>query len=103
VVPAGSSTLSVRFRREGKAGEIGLLIDGEPCGSLNLPFVMRTMSSVGPSVGYDHGSPVAMAYSERRDGYPFEGDLKRLEIRLVSPKHDADVAKAQAREALGRQ
>jgi hypothetical protein len=44
-----------------------------------------------------------MAYAERRDGYPFEGDLKRLEIRLVSPKHDADVAQAQAREALGRQ
>mgnify|MGYP003338615504 FL=1 len=64
---------------------------------------MRTMSSVGPSVSYDHGSPVAMAYAERRDGYPFEGNLKRLEIRLVSPKHDADVAQAQAREALGRQ
>ncbi len=100
---SGAHRLSVRFRREGKTGEVVLLIDDQPCGSLNLPFVMRTMSSVGPSVGYDHGSPVALAYADRRDGFPFEGDLERLEIRLVSPKHDADVARAEARAAMGRQ
>ena len=102
-IGAGAHRLSVRFRREGKTGAVELLVDDRSCGSLNLPFVMRTMSSVGPSVGYDHGSPVALAYAERRDGYPFEGDLERLEIRLVSPKHDADVARAEARAAMGRQ
>jgi len=64
---------------------------------------MRTMSSVGPSVAYDHGSPVAAGYAHRRDGYPFEGDIDRVEIRLISPRKPDDVAEAERRQAMGRQ
>jgi arylsulfatase len=102
-VPAGTSTLSVRFRRDGKQGMVSLLIDGVDVGSLAIPFVMRTMSSVGPSVAYDHGSPVAAGYAHRRDGFPFEGDLDRIEIRLISPRDQGDVAEADRRQAMGRQ
>ena len=64
---------------------------------------MRTMSSVGPSVGYDHGSPVAESYATRRDGFPFEGRLDRLEIRLVRAASEADVAASEGRAQMGRQ
>jgi arylsulfatase len=103
VVPAGNSVLSVRFRRDGKQGLVSLQIDGADAGSLQIPFVMRTMSSVGPSVAYDHGSPVAAGYAHRRDGYPFEGDLDRIEIRLISPRDTGDVAESSRRQAMGRQ
>jgi arylsulfatase len=102
-VPAGISVLSVRFRRDGKQGLVSLQIDGADVGSLQIPFVMRTMSSVGPSVAYDHGSPVAAGYAHRRDGYPFEGDLDRIEIRLISPRDTGDVAESSRRQAMGRQ
>ncbi|MFM8564095.1 MAG: arylsulfatase, partial [Acidimicrobiia bacterium] len=102
-VPPGSSVLSVRFRRTGKEAVATLLIDGAETGSLSIPFVMRTMSSVGPSVAYDHGSPVAVGYAHRRDGYPFEGDIDRVEIRLISPRKPDDVAEAERRQAMGRQ
>ncbi|MFM8848573.1 MAG: arylsulfatase [Actinomycetota bacterium] len=102
-VPPGSSVLSVRFRRTGKEAVATLLIDGSEVGSLPIPFVMRTMSSVGPSVAYDHGSPVAAGYAHRRDGYPFEGDIDRVEIRLISPRQPDDVAEAERRQAMGRQ
>ena len=102
-VPDGASVLSLAFRREGKTGTATLAIDGRPVGQLAIPFVMRTMSSVGPSVGYDHGSPVAESYASRRDGFPFEGRLDRLEIRLVRAASESDVAASEARAQMGRQ
>ena len=70
---------------------------------LDVPFVMRTMSSVGPSIAYDHGSPVAAAYADRRDGFPFAGVLHELTVEIVSRVHDADAAAAEARVTMGRQ
>jgi len=102
-VPAGSSVLSLRFRRTGKDGSATMAVDGNDAGTLAIPFVMRTMSSVGPSVAYDHGSPVAAGYAHRRDGFPFEGELDRIEIRLVSPRDSGDVSEADRRQAMGRQ
>ena len=34
-----------------------------PAGSVELPLFMRMMSSVGPSVGADHGSAVSTRYA----------------------------------------
>lgn len=99
----GEHRLGIVFRREGRGGSARLVIDGEECGVVSLPFVMRTMSSVGPSVGYDHGSPVSLAYTSRRDGFPFSGRLREVVIRLVSRQHDSDAAAAEARTTLGRQ
>ena len=39
-------------------------------GRSTCPFVMRMISSIGPSVGFDHGSPVSGRYT---GAYPFEG------------------------------
>ncbi len=104
-VPDGDSVVGLEFRRLGRHGIAHLMIDGVACGDLDVPFVMRTMSSVGPSVGYDHGSPVAEAYRHRRDGYVFEGELDSVEIQLVSPSSDGekDLRASEERTAMGRQ
>ena len=102
-IPEGDVELAVRFRRDGKTGTATLVVDGREVGRLDVPFVMRTMSSVGPSIAYDHGSPVAAAYAARRDGYPFTGTMHQLVVEIVSRTHDADAAAAEARMTMGRQ
>lgn len=104
-VPAGRSELGVRFRKRafgdlGRAGaDATILIDGEPAGEVHVPFAMFVMSSLGPSVGLDHGSPV----SERYDGaFPFAGRLHDVTIRLVSSKAPDD-AVGDERAGMARQ
>jgi arylsulfatase len=97
--PVGHCELGVRFVREGKEGTAVLLIDDEPAGSLHVPLAMRMMSSTGPSVGSDHGSPVSRRYD---DSFPFEGELARVDIQLLS-RPGADVAAAEARATMARQ
>jgi arylsulfatase len=101
-VPVGRSVVGVEFRRVKRGGNATLLIDGAPNGSLSIPFAMTMMSSVGPSVGYDHGSPVSERYSGQ---FPFEGVLERLDVTLTRPPAaDAQAqAEAEARAAMSRQ
>ncbi len=98
-VPEGRSELGVRFVREAKQAVATLLVDGQERGSTVIPLVMRIMSSTGPSVGADHGSPV----SERYTGpFPFAGELERVDIQLLS-RAEAGAAEAEARAAMARQ
>ncbi|MGH9078753.1 MAG: sulfatase-like hydrolase/transferase, partial [Acidimicrobiales bacterium] len=101
-VPIGPSAVGVRFRRSGQVGQATLVVDGSDCGSLSVPFVMTMISSVGPSVGYDHGSPVSERY---RGHYPFEGQLTRLDVSLVRGGRAEDTAGdgAEERAAMARQ
>ncbi len=101
-VPSGPSVVGVRFRRSGKGGAATLVIDGDACGAVDIPFAMTMISSVGPSIGYDHGSPV----SERYTGpFPFEGTLSRLEVTLIGrpPAGDTSGEEAEERAAMARQ
>ncbi len=101
-VPVGKAVLGVRFRREGKTGRATVVIDHEECGSVDVPFVMRMMSSIGPSVGYDNGSPVSDRYA---GPYPFEGHLERVDIQLLSarPSEAAANAETAQRSTMARQ
>ncbi len=100
-VPVGPSELGVRFRRLEDSGEATLVIDGADCGAVALPVVMRMISSVGASIGYDHGSPVSRRYSGE---YPFEGALHQVEVQLVTPgEAAAERAAAEARTGMSRQ
>ncbi len=101
-VPVGSSVVGVRFRRTGKGGEATLLIDGLARGAMAVPFAMTMISSVGPSIGYDHGSPVSERYTGQ---FPFEGRLERLDIDLVRPATGDEGTRAEAdrRAAMSRQ
>jgi arylsulfatase len=101
-VPAGPSVVGVQFRRGDDGGDATLVIDGAACGSLHVPVVMRMISSVGASVGYDHGSPVSERYA---DEHPFQGHLDRVEIELLSVRRAeaADLAAADERATMARQ
>ena len=94
-VPPGSSAIGVRFRREGRTGRAELVVDGVACGAISLPFVMGMISSVGASVGRDHGSPVSERYA---DDNPFAGVLHRLEIVLRSRRSGEDAEQAAVAE-----
>jgi arylsulfatase len=99
-VPVGSSELTARFRRgEGRAGSLEVLVDGVVAGQAELPLFMRMMSSVGASVGYDHGSPVSTRY---RAPFPFTGTLHAVEIQLLTRPAEG-TAEAEARTEMARQ
>lgn len=102
-LPVGRAQLGCRLRRTGKGGFVELLVDQVVVAKLELPFVMRVISSVGPSVAYDHGSPVSQLYAERSDGFPFEGEIDALQIDLINYRKDATVDSATARSEMGRQ
>ena len=98
-VPTGASVVGVRFRRRDNDGVVTLVIDDKECGSMELPFVMRIISSIGMSVGQDHGSPVSKEY---KDEFAFAGTLQRVDIQLVSPR-PVEEGEILAREGMARQ
>jgi arylsulfatase len=75
-VPVGKSTLGVAFNWADDKGTITLLMDGEECGSLQVPSPIRTHST-GMSIGRDNLSPVTDDYDAP---FPFGGTISRIEV-----------------------
>ncbi len=99
-VPDGESLLTARFRRgEGMAGSIEVAVDGTEAGRADTALFMRMISSVGASVGLDHGSAVSSRY---QSPFPFTGTLHEVEIQLVA-RPSAGTAEAEARAEMSRQ
>jgi arylsulfatase len=99
-LPVGSSALRARFRRgDGRSGSVQLEIDGAPAGRIEIPVYMRMISSIGASVGYDHGSAVSPRYEAP---FAFSGELHEVEIQLIAKQHPA-AREAEARAELSRQ
>jgi len=93
-VPTGDCTLVARLRRgAGRSGSISLEVNGQPAGTVELPLVMMMISSVGASIGYNHGSAVSDRYEAP---FTFAGTLHSLEIQLID---DDGPAAQQARAA----
>jgi hypothetical protein len=103
-VPVGDTRVGVQVRRVGpRTGTVALLIDGVRCGERDLPLLMTVVSSVGPSVGYDHGSAASDRY---QSPFPFSGTLHRVDVDAdPEQKHHepAEVAEAQMRAEAARQ
>ncbi len=104
-VPLGPSKVGARFRRNGRGGEVTLLVEDVPSGSLVLPFAMTIISSVGASVGFDDGSAVSERY---RAPFRFEGTFRRLDVELLPPEAARsggtdDHARSEERSAMSRQ
>ena len=99
-VPPGPSSLAVQLRRgEGLAGTVAVLVDGVECGRADVALYMRMISSVGSSIGYDHGSAVSARY----DGpFEFAGVLHEVVVQL-SPDRMAAAADAEAQAEMSRQ
>ncbi|MCU1351953.1 MAG: arylsulfatase family protein [Acidimicrobiales bacterium] len=100
-VPEGATVLGVEFRRTGDGGRATLTVDGRADAVVEVPFAMRVISSIGPSVGFDHGSQVSPLY---KGEFPFEGTLRQVDVQLVSPPAaDPGDAEADERAAMARQ
>jgi arylsulfatase len=100
-VPTGDTVVGVEFRRSGQSGDVTLMVDGRPSGRSAVPFAMTMISSVGPSIGYDHGSPVSDRYTGH---FPFEGVLYQLDVTLVRGGDGSRVdPAAEERSAMSRQ
>ena len=99
-VPAGDCTLGVHLARDSRTtGWAEVSIDGEVCGRGTIGFYMRMVSSVGSSVGMDHGSAVSARYEAP---FAFTGTLHEVTIQLPQRRSDADAA-AAARTEMSRQ
>ncbi len=99
-IPVGDCELTLQIRRcDGMAGTAAVLVDGKPSGTVDLALLMRMMSSTGPSIGYDHGSPVSQRYA---GPFPFSGTLHEVVIQ-ASPDRFGDVAAANALAEASRQ
>ncbi|MEM9513373.1 MAG: arylsulfatase [Actinomycetota bacterium] len=99
-VPAGQRTLGFRLQRDSRStGWIEVSIDGEPHGRASIPFYMRMVSSVGSSVGRDHGSPVSTRYVAP---FAFTGVLHDVAIEVPSRTSVLE-AEAVAASEMSRQ
>lgn len=99
-VPTGEVELTLALRRGDKrSGSAELFINGESAGHVELSLFMRMISSIGHSVGCDHGSAVSPRYQAP---YAFSGVLHELVIQL-SPERFPDTDAAAARAAMSRQ
>ena len=98
-IPNGEVELKAEFRRLGNNGTIELFINQEPNGTIEVPLYMRMISSVGASIGFDHGSPVSELY---KDSFPYSGKLEELEIQLVA-REPRDLKEVQQRAENAKQ
>jgi arylsulfatase len=101
-VPEGRCVVGLRFDRDQGQADATLVIAGEVAGSVHLDQLMNIMSSVGPSVGFDHGSAVSDRYQAP---FPFTG-LRALHIDAdPSGRHlgDDDLAFADYVAEMSRQ
>ena len=99
-VPEGTLTLAVKVRRlSSRGGAAEIEIDDRPGGHADLPLLMLIMSSVGASVGYDHGSAVSTRYTAP---FPFAGRLHEIVIQ-ASPGRLADAVAAGHAAEMARQ
>jgi arylsulfatase A-like enzyme len=102
-LPTGDVELGLRMRRgDGFAGTATLTVDGSDVATAELGLYMRMMSSIGPSIGADHGSAVSPRYPAP---FAFTGDLRQVVVQ-ASPERfgvDAELADVAARAEWSRQ
>ncbi len=99
-IPEGDSTLTAVFRRgEGRVGACQLKVNGISSGQAELPLYMRMISSIGQSIGSDHGSQVSNCYN---GAFPFSGTLHEIAIQLLS-REASGTKEAIARTENARQ
>ena len=99
-VPAGDCELSVHLERNSRrTGWCEVSINGEACGRREIGFYMSMVSSVGSSLGQDHGSAVSQRYEAP---FAFTGTLHEVEIVLPRRRSDSET-KAAASVEMSRQ
>jgi arylsulfatase len=101
-VPAGKSTLAVKLEKIGDSGKATVSIDGVECGSVEIPRILRMISSNGMDAGCDAGSAVSDDYAAP---FNFQGKITRLVFEMAGrpPKDEAEALAVKAKVEMARQ
>jgi len=101
-VPAGDCTVSVVFEKIGEQGRATLMIDGAACGQVEVPRVLRMISSYGMDAGRDSGAAVSDDYAVP---FEFQGSIRKLvfEMPRRNKRDEKDAREAKMRSDLSRQ
>ena len=102
-VPIGRIRLEIRFVRDGETGKITLVMDGQECGTIQVPYVMRMISSTGLDIGKDSLSPVTNDYAAP---FGFKGKIRRFDVvlhRYRSPKEKQEDEDVRMRTEMAKQ
>ncbi len=84
----GEHTLGARFERAGPGGTITIAANGRDVGSIELPRVLRMISSTGTDFGADTLSPVVDDYDAP---FAFSGQLRRVVFEILGRPDARDV------------
>jgi len=102
-VPTGECSLGVNFVRKGRKGTINLTIDEKECGSIQVPYIMRMISSTGLDIGRNSLSPVTDDY---KAPFAFTGKIKKVNIKLPRYRKPSEIrkdAETQFRAEMSKQ
>jgi arylsulfatase len=102
-VPTGHIPLEVRFVRDDETGSITLVIDGQECGTIQVPYVMRMISSTGLDIGKDSLSPVTDDYEAP---FAFNGKILKYDVvlhRYRGPQEKQEDEEARMRTEMAKQ
>jgi arylsulfatase len=102
-VPTGRIPLEVRFVRDGETGSITLVMDGQECGTIHVPYVMRMISSTGLDIGKDSLSPVTDDYEAP---FAFSGKILKYDVvlhRYRRPQEKQEDEEARMRTEMAKQ
>ena len=78
-VPIGECSIGVKFIREGRKGTITLMINDKEYGSIQVPYIMRMISSTGLDIARNSLSPITKDY---KAPFNFTGTIKKVNIKL---------------------
>jgi len=93
----GKAKLGVRFERIDNGAKATLLLNDQPEAVVEIPRILRVISSAGMDVGRDSLSPVCNDY---QGPFPFTGKIQRFIFNV--PKRESKQAEQQRIEALAK-
>jgi arylsulfatase len=102
-VPIGECSIGVNFKREGSTGTISLRIREEECGTIQVPYIMRMISSTGFDIGRNSLSPITDDY---KSPFEFKGKIKKINIKLPRYRKPSEIredAETQFRAEMSKQ
>jgi arylsulfatase len=95
-LPNGDLQVMAELKRgEKRRGTIDLSVDGVAVAHVEVPFYMGMMSSIGPSIGYDHGSAVSTRYESP---YAYTGVLHEIVIQASQRSREAEARSEMSRQ-----
>ena len=99
-LPVGRAQAVASLNRQGAGGVVMLAVDGKPCGSVEIPQLLRRLWRGGLNIGRNDGTPVANDYTSP---FVFSGKLHLVTVDVPAAKPTPKDQRARARADLAQQ